>query len=194
MICPSFRLPFLLLATDIERCLRTARRQGYRDERVMVPCCGSLLEVRRPPQGPESRREEVLLKSASLRGRRVWSRRSERQAGDVTPAMALTDEFTCGHKKRAFQEQRQCVPKARTQEESRVPCSWTWRGCICWEGVSPREWQQGLTAQSDQEAKIRSTLPGKHLARSSSALIQRNLETSHTPTAQLEGDMNQQRA
>lgn len=40
-----------------------------------------------------------MLNSASLRGRQVWGRRSERQAGDVTPEMALTDEFTCGQEK-----------------------------------------------------------------------------------------------
>lgn len=78
-----------------------------------------MLEVKRPLQGPGSRRESILLKSASLRGRQVWGSRSERQAGDVTPKMALTDEFTCGQEKRAFQEEKQCVPKARTQEESK---------------------------------------------------------------------------
>lgn len=44
-----------------------------------------MLEVRRPLKGPGSRREGILLKSASLRGRQVWGRRSERQAGDVIP-------------------------------------------------------------------------------------------------------------
>lgn len=56
------------------------------------------MEVKRPLQGPGSRRESILLKSASLRGRQVWGSRSERQAGDVTPKMALTDEFTCGQR------------------------------------------------------------------------------------------------
>lgn len=34
--------------------------------------------------------------------------------------MALTDEFTRGQEKRAFQEEKQCVPKAGTQEESKT--------------------------------------------------------------------------
>lgn len=105
-----------------------------------------------------------MLKSASLRGSQVWGRRSERQAGDVTSEMAVTDEFTCGHKKRAFQEERQCEPKAQTQEESKS-CAVLDLECICWEGVSPREWQQGLSAQTGRRQKFalhsqENTLPG----------------------------------
>lgn len=76
------------------------------------------MEVKRSLQGPENIKEGILLKSASLRARQVWGSRSERQARDVTPEMALTNEFTCGQEKRAFQEDKQCVPKIRTQEES----------------------------------------------------------------------------
>lgn len=65
-------------------------------------------------QGPGSRREGVLFKSASLRGRR-----SERQAGEVTPKAALTDEFTCGQEKGAFQEEKQWMPKVWTEAESK---------------------------------------------------------------------------
>lgn len=111
-------------------------------------------------QGPGSRREGIQFKSASLRGRR-----SERQAGEVTPKTALTDEFTCGQEKGAFQEEKQWMPRFGLKQSPRAPDSWTWRGCICWEGVSPRLWHQGLTALSDQkEAETGSTLPGKRLA------------------------------
>lgn len=129
----------------------------------------------------------MLLKSASLRGRQVWGRRSERQAGDVTPEMALTDEFTCGQERPAFQEEKQRVPKAWTQE---APGS----GGSAFVGkeFTPGNGTEGLLLSQTRGGRNSFYTPRKTSCRSSGALVKRNPGMSHTPTAQLEGDVNLQ--
>lgn len=88
------------------------------------------------------------------------------------------------------------MPKAQVQKDSRsskfldlvVGC------CICWEGVSPREWYQGLTAQSDEkEAEVRSTLPAKHPLGVQASWSEETWGPAICPPAQLEGDRKIQR-
>lgn len=130
-----------------------------------------------------------MLKSASLRGSQVWGRRSERQAGDVTSEMAVTDEFTCGHKKRAFQEDS-ASQRLRPRKSPRASRSWIWSAFVG-KALAPGSGSKGLVLRLEGGRNSLYT-PRKTPCREFRHPDQRNLGTSHTPTAQLEGDVSLQ--